>query len=94
MPESPLAKILPGVVFVLVVAAAAFATLSPIKAWLISKPRKASSTSDSIELGERETPMPRECRIPSNFVTTFRKAIHDRSSFILDQGKDSRAVQK
>ena len=32
MPESPLAKILPGVVFVLVVAAAAFATPSPIKA--------------------------------------------------------------
>jgi hypothetical protein len=32
MPESPLAKILPGVVFILVVAAAAFATPSPIKA--------------------------------------------------------------
>ena len=78
MPESPLAKILPGVVFVLVVAATAFATPSPIKALPISKPRKASSTSDSIEPGERETPMPRECRIPSNFVTTFRKAIAHR----------------
>ena len=75
MPESPPAKVLPGVTFVVAVEAAALAAPSPIKALPISKPRKASSASDNIEPGERETPMPNECRIPSSLVLTFRKAI-------------------
>ena len=75
MPESPPAKVLPGVVFVAAVEAAAFAAPSPIKALPISKPRKASNASDSIDPGERETPMPSECRMPFSLVLTFIKAI-------------------
>ena len=75
MPESPPAKVLPGVAFAVAVESAAFAAPSPIKALPISKPRKANNASDSIEPGERETPIPNECRIPSSLVLTFRNAI-------------------